>query len=327
MELSRIKGVAAAAAFVVTASLAVAPGWTANADTTKPTAKTTPPASAWRPIFADVEVRNRQQHLVVGRLGRVGARHIIFNFAQGPSSGGVGTIAVSHSGKRVAFNYADRGDWVIAVIDADGRGYRVLSHAFTEQLVWSADDRRIFFDRNYHGVERIWRVPADGSARPKRIANSERAVPTAAASNGRWLALWSSRGGPAFGRCAIIRVNGAGRRNVGPDNCESPLWRPHASTLATSRFIRSNSHSLLTQQIWVLYLRSGRYRAIPHVQSAGRDGIATPLAWDRGGAFLYYEHCGNHSCRYYRIRPDGTGKRDLTAQFPPTKWLVTLQPG
>jgi|SRR5581483_10067921 len=330
------------AALVLAAALASLPDPQAKAATARVSAKTTATAPATvqararPPVFAALVERSRREHLVVGRLRRGAASPSIFTFAEAPNSGAFGPLAVSHSGTHVAFNFADSGDWVVAVIRTDGRGYRVLAHdAPTDHLVWSPDDSTIYFNlvsvpsgsRGSRG-EHVWRVPVDGTGRPKQIVNSGHAVPTGIAHDGRWLALWIHNRHTEFGRCAIIRTNGTHRRNVGPDNCGSPLWRPHAATLVTTRVIRSSRESLLTQQLWALYLRTGDYRVIPHVQPANQDGIANALAWDRSGAFLYYMRCAPHSCaHYYRIRPDGTGKRDITPEFPSRLDDLVVQQG
>jgi Tol biopolymer transport system component len=242
--------------------------------------------------------------------------------------GSIRAIAVSWSGKHVAFAYADaNGEENIGVIDADGTGFRQLTHyrlGYFEHVVWSTDDRTIFFDRasepkdvTESGVSRVRRVPADGSAEPETIAGSGYSVPTSARPGGRWLALNRSRPEGGYGHCGIMRVSGRSKHNVGPDNCEDALWRPGTSQLAITRVASVTYKDGPTVRIWLLSLKTHRYHVIPNVQGATGGGRATPLAWTSDGSRLYYAHHTHRGAlRLYRIRPDGTHKRDVTPTLP-----------
>jgi hypothetical protein len=114
-----------------------------------------------------------------------------------------------------------------------------------------------------------------------------------------------------------MRTDGTHRHTVGPDNCQSPMWRPHQPLLATDHIVTDGLHGI-TSQIWLLSIKTGRYRAIENSQSASTVGRVYPLAWSHDGVFIYYEHYAGSgdSLHIFRIRPDGSGKKDVTPAIP-----------
>jgi Tol biopolymer transport system component len=282
-----------------------------------------PGATSQRPVYAAVIDRDGKEHLVVGHLGGAPTR-ILSN----DGLGSIRAVAISWSGTQVAFAYADdNGEENIGVINTDGSNFRLVTHyrlGYFEHVVWSTDDRTIFFDRaseptdvTQSGVSRVRRVPADGSAGPETIAGSGYAAPTSARPGGRWLALNSSRPEGGYGHCAVMRVSGRSKHNVGPDNCEDALWRPGTSQLAFTRVASVTYKEGPTVRIWLLSLKTHRYHVIPNIQRSTGGGRATPLAWTRDGSVLYYaRYTHRGALAVYRIRTDGTHKTDVTPTVP-----------
>jgi Tol biopolymer transport system component len=314
---------AAAAALCLTVCFAAGTG-TASGASSRPSVG----ASSGRlPVFAGVVRGDARAHLVVGRLG--GAAHRIFT---SQTEGGITGLAVSPSGKKIAFVEMTSDSKVrLDVINVDGSGLRRLTvgaRAYDEHPVWSRDGSTVFFALPYvpsdpaaNSYYRVWRVPADGSTPPTRIDGASYVFPTSARKGGKWLALGSDRPDTGYGRCAVMRVGGAHLHNVGPDNCADALWRPRSSTLAISRVVRDQYSTGPTVQIWLLSLKTGRYHPVPHVQAANRSGRAYPLAWTRRGSFLYFERRssdGQH-VHIYRIRADGSGKTNVTPSIPQSR--------
>lgn len=280
-------------------------------------------AESTRPVYAAVIDRNDKEHLVVGHLGGPSTR-ILSN----DGLGSIRALAVSWAGDQVAFAYADgNGEENVAAINTDGTDFRLLTHykrAYFGHLVWSTDDRTIFFDRatepqvvTESGISRVRRVPADGSTGPETITGSSYAIPTSARQGGRWLALNSYRPETGYGRCAVMRVSGRSKHNVGPDNCADALWRPTTAELAITRVASATYSDGPTVQISLLSLKTHRHHVIPNVQRATGGGRAVPLAWTSDGSVLYYAHRTQRgTLTLYRIRTDGSGKRDVTPTLP-----------
>lgn len=275
------------------------------------------------PVFAAAVNSNDREYLVVGHLGGTSRRIYSAN-----GLGGIREVAVSWDGARVAFAYSDANDEEqLGVINADGSGFRQLTHAnhaYFEHTAWSTNDRTIFYGRPFTPADptrssyaRVWRVAADGSSRPALIDGASHASPSSARPGGRWLALNSFRPETGYGRCAVMHVDGTSRHNVGPDNCEDALWRPETPQLAISRVTSDTYSNGPTVQIWLLSLKTHRYHVLPNVQDATGGGLNFPLAWMNDGSVLYYEHRTHlGALTVYRIKPDGSGKRDVTPSVP-----------
>ncbi|MDQ1697208.1 MAG: tricorn protease [Frankiaceae bacterium] len=286
-----------------------------------------------QPVFAAVIHDANADHLVVGRLG--GAATRIFTAGSGDW---LRDIAVSPVGNQVAFiDTLSNDEGQLAVINTDGSGVRVLTHAahaWYEHPVWSADGHTVFYSLVYTPADptrsnypRVWRVPADASAPPTRIQGGSYASPDSARPSGRWLALSSAKPDSGYGRCAIMRIAGTHRRNVGPDNCSDPIWRPGTSLLAISRVVHDSYSAGPTVQIWMLSVKTSHYHPVSHTQSASTAGQAFPLAWSKDGSHLYFEHTNGQHLHVYRIRPDGTGKVDVTPAIPQQRTTaIAVQP-
>ena len=285
-------------------------------------------ASARHPVFAAVVESNYKDHLVAGRLG--GESRRILSLA---GYGAINGIAVSPSGDRIALIDRSETDEQLAVVDIDGANFRVLTHTHGRQywnVVWSADGQTLFFARSRVDApsEAVWQMPADGSAAASALSDGGRAWPSDNRSGSARLALDSFRDTARYGRCAVIRTDGTHRHNVGPDDCQNPTWRPDRPVLATNHIINDTSRGI-TSQIWLLFTRTGRYRVVPNTQSASTIGRVYPLAWSSDGAYIYYEHFKGRGDRLhvFRIRPDGTNKKDVTPTIPNRQTVkFALQP-
>jgi hypothetical protein len=289
------------------------------------TARTVSATSGRLPVFAAVVEGDNTAHLVVGHL-RGDTRKVFTSDVEG----GINDVAVSPSGKRVAFTEF-RGDSKVQldVVNVDGSGFRHLTvglrSAWELHPVWSRDGDTVFFDHPYEpsdptrsGYSRVWRVPADGSARPIRVDGASYVFPVSARNGGRWLALGSQRPESGYGRCAVMRVSGAHKHNVGPDNCADALWRPQSAELAISRVVHYSNRAGPTVQIWLLSLRTDHYQPVPHTQSPDSAGLALPLAWTANGDHIYFSHRsadGQH-VHIYRMKADGSDKTDVTPSIP-----------
>jgi Tol biopolymer transport system component len=287
------------------------------------------------PVFAAVVDGNGRSHLVTGRLG--GAATRVYTAHAGAF---ISDVGVSPNGRRIAFTLttADSREQ-LDTIRTDGTGLRTLvnhTHGWFENPVWSSNGHTLFFgsvfspsDPTASSYPRIWRVPADGSTRPTRIDGGSQARPTSRRPAGRWLAIDSNLPSTGLTYCAVMRVNGTHRHDVGPGNCSDATWRPGAPMLAFSQLINDGYQQAPTYQAGVVSVRTGNYHVIRNLQSPSQPGIATPLAWTRNGSAVYVELYGDgRHVHIYRIHPDGSHKTNVTPEIPQrrTQALSIQQP-
>lgn len=290
------------------------------------------PLAPHLPLFAAIgATSNRNATLAVGHLGGRGA--VIY---RGSEPDALMSPAVSPNGRRVAFV---ENDDELAVININGSGHRILFNRPNQGLsrpVWSADGRRIFISaEGTHGRRSdVWAVPSSGTAKPTRLTATSGLTPSSVRPDGRFLAYSGSRGG-RYESVGVMTVKGAHKRHVGPTNLAEPIWRPQSTTFAVFRVLRDEvglaDH--ITIQIQLLDGATGQYRPLAVSQPANRDGAAYPLAWTTNGAYLYYEHYDYYRDtsvqvrpRIFRVRPNGTGKTNLTPRVRGWGGDISVQP-
>ena len=309
-ELRMNLGRAAAATVVVAAAC----GWAALPADGATTA----------PEYAAVGFAHGVSTLMVGRLG--GPATTIY---RGDSPASVQEITVSPDGRRVAFVDTEGSDSPrIAVINVDGTGHKFLSPNLPDRdlstPVWSRDSTRIYFgcyDMQRGGYYAAYVVPANGSARMAAIPHGGNTRPESVSADGKRIVFDLVVSGERWQRTGVMGVDGTSRRRVGGPDLWQATWRPKTNTLAVSRVLR-DSMDAVTIQIQLLNLSTGHYHALTATQSSGSYGAAYPLAWNSG--WLYYLHYdyrnGNQvHPRVFRVRPDGTGRTDVTPRM--SGWL------
>jgi Tol biopolymer transport system component len=281
------------------------------------------------PVFAAiVQGANYSGHLVVGHLGGSGKTILT------DPDYGIHAPAVSPSGTRIAFALGSYEDQQLAVIDADGSNELVLTQTrgvTYQSVIWSADERTLYYGRyrsDGTGSDSIWKIATDGSGSGVELTGAAKASPSSVRVGGPWLAINSYRPMTRRGLCAVMRLDGTDRKNVGPNACQQPIWRPGRSQLAVRVITRDEIHLNITIELRMVSIRTGRVHDVPHTQSSSKIGRVLPLAWSDDGQFVYYQHWAGKGddFRVYRIRPDGTGKKDVTPDLPHGADMFAVQP-
>jgi Tol biopolymer transport system component len=138
----------------------------------------------------------------------------------------------SPDGSRLAVAYRDD----LATINADGTNFRVIDLGTVRSPAaptWSPDSRTLAFDAfETAGRRELYKVPADGSAPPRRVTFRGGQSPS-----------WSVRGTIAFVREKnIFKLTRAGKvSRVTRRGGYQPSWGPGGRAIA---FIRKNDNSL-----------------------------------------------------------------------------------
>jgi dipeptidyl aminopeptidase/acylaminoacyl peptidase len=159
------------------------------------------------------------------------------------SSVGIGTVAISPDGTRLAFEAVDGGNTDIYVVNVDGSDLRRLTtDEATDQLPqWSPDGATIVYDNagaredaqdpQFSKTAEIYTVPADGSATPTQLTHNQ--VPDAGASfspDGARIAFLSGASDGLW----TMAADGGDAKRVSPPGVGgfTPRWSPDGSTLA-----------------------------------------------------------------------------------------------
>jgi serine/threonine-protein kinase len=196
--------------------------------------------------------------------------------------GAFGSLSVSPEGSRLAVGVGNGGRTELWVKSLGDGTFIKLSSAGTQNYrpSWSSDGREVVFTSDQHGKITTYRVPADGSAQPRRLLPR---VPGTVdeggySADGRWIVF---RGGSGGGRDihAIGTTPGAEPTPLvaGPAEEFSPALSPDGNWLAYA------SDETGRTEVYV--------RPFPDAGAAkypvSRNGGSEPLWSPRGGELFY----------------------------------------
>jgi dipeptidyl aminopeptidase/acylaminoacyl peptidase len=160
------------------------------------------------------------------------------------STVGIGTVAISPDGTRLAFEALDGGNSDIYVVNVDGSGLtRLTTDPATDQYPqWSPDGSTIVYDNagahedsdpQFSKTSEIFTVPANGSAGPTQLTNNSVADAAPAYSpDGRRIAFMHDGDNQIW----TMAADGSDQRRVGNTSGFSPRWSPDGSTIAFTEY-------------------------------------------------------------------------------------------
>jgi Tol biopolymer transport system component len=190
----------------------------------------------------------------------------------------------------------------IAVVNADGSGFRLLTHnSFDDsQPSWSPDRMRIAFVSVRGAVSHVFVMPADGSGVRRLTSGTGEAEPSWSPDGKRVVYRTTGVGG-AFDLFTVPAAGGAPTRLTATAASElSPRFSPDGTRLAFS----SNRSGQV--QIWVLTLRTRKARQLTH-------GTASLMpAWSPDGRKLAFVRGG----QIWTMNADGSGQRAIGSGTP-----------
>jgi Tol biopolymer transport system component len=170
------------------------------------------------------------------------------------TGGGVidSTPTFSRDGTRFTFWSQDVADGPLTlwIANADGSGVRPLTPAGDVQMnpvfsqSWSPDGSLVYFAAREGDIERVWVVPADGSAGPRPVTATDATRGASTLSpDGRWLAYVRTTFGPDATEAVVIaNADGTGEHEVYSHPAPAdggyifgPQWAPDSSAVTYSR--------------------------------------------------------------------------------------------
>ena len=229
--------------------------------------------------------------------------------------------AWSPDGSRIAF-VDER--YRLAIASSDGtRTITLTSGRYpVREASWSPDGSQIAFTRftHSHNAGDIFVIAANGSGASRRVTSTleDNSKPAWSPSGSR--IAFSSNRDPVrrIGdrEIYVIRPDGSGLRRLTSNDYEddSPVWSPDGTRIA---FVSGRAHPGNSAELWLM---NGDGRRSERVQPASGPGgfpswTDESPSWSPDGQWLVYvTNETNYPANIFIVRPDGTGKVDLTPE-------------
>lgn len=214
----------------------------------------------------------------------------------------------SPDGLRIAFSRTDR--WGVRIYTFDRLRKTVRLLGWGVEPAWAPDGRRLAFSAANGGIDAVFLMEADGTARrpltrPRHTWDHQPAW----SPDSQWVAF--VRGDPEGGSVYVVRARGGSLfRLTRARNDGSPAWSPDGSQLA---FVRR-------QRIWVMNRDGSRQRQVSRAPRAwrGRSWWDSSPAWSPDGkqiafsSFLEEPGARPRRSEIYSMWADGSARRRLT---------------
>jgi Tol biopolymer transport system component len=230
--------------------------------------------------------------------------------------------AWSPDGRQIAYT-AGNGDAAdVFVIAADGSSERQLTRNAGRDgnPSWSPDGRRIAFDSDRTGATRVWVMDADGANQHELTAHRFLFENTSSSP------LWSPDGRAiTFDSSSGVAMTGAVGTNLrqltsgaeAGEYDETRGWSPDGRTIlierGTGHWLNGNVVAASTDGGTTRYLTRSCHPALgPPRPCSGDDVWFHEPAWSPTGPWIAYVRDGLVKSDIWLMRPDGTGKRNIT---------------
>ena len=214
----------------------------------------------------------------------------------------------SHDGRRVFYvSRLDRGNWELALANADGSGQRKLMRIAGDAMpVWSPDGRKVAFEGPRDGEHNgLYVVNADGSG--QRMLARRAHSPTWSPDGRRIAFSW----GP---RIYVINADGSGRRTLLNlhQGLSSLSWSPDGRMFS---FLQIGGCGEYCLHLYVVDADgSGQERNVTSRLTGGFRWEYSPASdpvWSPDGQKLAFARL-NEGFGIYVVNADGSGLRKLT---------------
>jgi len=212
---------------------------------------------------------------------------------------------VSRDGKEILYQTNVYGKWQLAILDVETNTHtRVTEDTANNNFPdWSADNRTIAFVSDRHGNEEIYLMDRD-SAKLKRITKTAaRDIHPYFSPDGKFILFNSTRGN---GSLDIFRYETATGKTVQLTNTpEHETCARYSPDMQQIVFLRNSDSS---DDVFVMNANDLSITNITNTPKV-RDGW--PM-YSPDGKWIYYSSMESGVFDICRIRPDGSGKEQVT---------------
>ena len=213
---------------------------------------------------------------------------------------------------RLAVTTVDRGAMWVAVVNADGSGFRRLTagpgHSVTP--VWSPDGRRLAYTHIEGNESQIYLINADGTGRRRLTGSPGAALLPAWSPDGNRIAF--VRRLRSASQIVVANVDRPGETPLTPEGGNTaPAWSPDGRLIAY--VARGEEHP----DLYVMSADGTDQRRLTRDGVLLRPGIVQP-AWLPGSlAIAFVERIGRFEQQISIINTDGTGYRRFATGYAP----------
>ena len=211
----------------------------------------------------------------------------------------------SQDGKRILFQSNKSGKWQLYILDIETKRQTAITQDSANNNFpdWSFDNQRVAFVSDRNGNEEVYVMNTDGTGLQRITSDAGRDIHPYFSPDGKFLLFNSTRGNSSFDIFRYDFSTGETRRLT--DTNDDETCARYAPDLKRIVYLRNGT---LTDDVFILNTASGLSDNVTNTPKS-RDGW--PM-FSHQGDWIYFSSMEKGSHSIYRIKPDGTGKEQLT---------------
>jgi TolB protein len=212
---------------------------------------------------------------------------------------------LSKNGKNILYQSNQTGKWQLMIMDTEKGEHRNLSNDTLNNYFpdWSPDNKLIAFSSDRDGNENIFLMSSDGSGLKKIIDDKARDIHPYFSPDGKYILFSSSRGN---GSLDIYRYEiNSGKTLRITDTPEDETCARYSPDMKRIVYLKNGVD---TDDIFSLDLSNFLSENITNTNRT-RDGWP---CYSPDGKWIYYSSMETGIYNIYRIKPDGSGKEQIT---------------
>ncbi len=212
---------------------------------------------------------------------------------------------LSKDGKRILYQSNRTGNWQLYILDMETKkSRRITEDSHNNNLPdWNPNDEWIAFVSDRDGNEELYLMKTDGSRVQRLTYNTARDIHPYFSPDGKYILFNSTREGPSLD---IYRYTLANQKIERLTNTKSDETCARYSPDMKSIVFLANDD--ISDDVFVMNMSNGLVENITGTPQV-RDGWPT---FSNDGKWIYYSAIENQVFHIYRIRPDGTGREQIT---------------
>jgi TolB protein len=206
---------------------------------------------------------------------------------------------------KILFQTNEKRKWQINLYDIDNEKIINLTNDTSNNNFpdWSADNQWIAFVSDRDGNEEIYMMKTDGSDIKRITDDPERDIHPYFSPDGKYLLFNSTRGNGSLDIYRYTISSGKTERLTNtPENETCARYSPDMKMIV---YLKNDNYS---DDVFVLSLSNFLSSNLTHTP---RTTDGWPM-FSSDGKWIYFSSMENHTYSVYRIKPDGTGKQQIT---------------
>lgn len=212
---------------------------------------------------------------------------------------------LSHDAKTILYQSNKGGKWQLYTCDRSGKNVkRITNDQFDNNFPdWSADNKWIAFVSTRNGNEELYLMRADGTNLKRVTNNSSRDIHPYFSPDGKYLLFNSDREGNQFDVYRYTIETGKTERLTNtPDNETCARYSPDMKQIVLLR------NSEVADDVYVL--NTSDFLPV-NISKTSNVNHGWPV-FSPDGRHVYYSSMEGGTYSIYRVKPDGSGKQQLT---------------